>query len=182
MGACVVVAVTGCIGATDREDFNRIIESRGGGFTSELASGALDVVADRLGVEAGQLELQILSMTPSAEVVVLEVQDPATPENLDRYVVRGGDLDSVEPVRVSVDEDLDAVTFPAARVAFDRIEEVVDTALAEFGSDGGYVTTLNVDQGSEGQIVFHLSLESPRATGSARFDAETGELIEAART
>lgn len=181
LGACALVAITGCVGATDRDDFNRIIEERGGGFTQEPVFDALGAVGDRLGIDPGQIELKILSITPTSELVVLEAQDPQVPQNLDRYVVHGDEIDSVEPIQVSATEDVDAVTFPAARVAFDRIEDIVDTALAEFDSEGAHVSSMNVSQWAEGQIVFQLSLESPRATGSARFDAE-GQLIEVERT
>lgn len=179
MATIVLVAVAGCVGTIDRDDFNRTIQERGGGFTSELALEAVDVVGRRLG--ADDPELRNLSLNPSVETVVLEVQDPDVPENLDRYVVREGGIDSVEPMQVSADQDVDAETFPASRVAFDRIEEMVDAALAEFGSEGAYVSSLNVSLWSEGQIVFYLGLESPRASGNALFDAE-GQLIQVDRT
>lgn len=181
LATIVLVAVAGCVGTVDRDEFNQIIQERGGGFTSELALDAVDAVGQRQGVDGGQVELKTLSLNPSVQTVVLEVQDPAVRENLDRYVVREGSIDSVEPMQVRADEDVDAETFPASRVALVRIERMVGTALAEFDSDGGYVSSLNVSLWSEGNIVFYLGLESPRSSGNALFDAE-GRFIRVDRT
>jgi hypothetical protein len=181
--AGVALAVTGCIGTTDREDFDQIIQERGGGFTSALPLDALQAVAAEVG--ADDFDIRSMVITAPSETVVLDVRDPAAPGNLDQYVVRQGDVDSVEPIRLSVDDDLEAETFPASEVAFDRLEEMVDQALAEFGRDDAYVSTLSVGQESDSEgvdlVVLRMSLESSRATGSASFTAE-GQLVEVVQT
>lgn len=173
-----MVAAAGCIGTTDRDDFNRIIQDRGGGFTSDLPLDAVDAIAAEVGED--DFELRTISVTPSSETVVLEVRDPAVPENLDRYVVRRGDVDTVEPIRLSASDDLDQQTFPVSSLALDRVEQMADAALADFDRDG-YVTSLSASQVSEGEITFRLALESARSTASATFTAE-GELIEVTRS
>jgi hypothetical protein len=178
VGALAAVAAGGCIGTTDREAFNRVIQDRGGGFTSDLPLEAVDAVAAEVGED--DFELRTMSVTPSSETVVMEVRDPAAPENLDQYVVRRGDVDSVEPVRLGASDDLDQQTFPVSSLALDRIERMADAALAEFDAEG-YVTSLSASQVAEGEITFHVALESPRSRASATFTAE-GELIEVTRT
>lgn len=175
----MLLAVTGCLGTTDRDDFNRTIQERGGGFTSELPLTAVDAVTGELGVE--DFEVRHMTIVALSETVVMEVRDPAAAENIDTYTVRAGDIESVEPIRLSASDDLDAQTFPVSRLALDRIEAMVDTALARFETADGYVTSMTVSQLSEGEVIFQLSLESPRASGTARFSAD-GELLEVRRT
>jgi hypothetical protein len=179
LGVAAVVAA-GCIGTTDRTDFNREIQARGGGLTSELPTSAVDAVEASLGVI--DFEVRTLTVTPLDGTVVLEVRAPAAPENLDRYVVRRGSVSQVEPIRLAADDVLDTQTFPVSGVALDQVEAMVDTALAEFVSDG-YVTSMTVTRtidDTADDIVVMLALESPRAAGTARFTGD-GELIEVVR-
>jgi hypothetical protein len=177
VAVCGLPMVGGCIGTTDRGDFDEIIQERGGGFTSELPLDAVAAVAAELGVD--DFEARSIAVTPPAETVVLDVRDPAVPENLDRYVVRGAAVDSVEPIRLAASDDLDAETFPVSGVALGQIETMVDSALAEFDA-GGYVSSMTVSRITDG-VVIQLALESPRSTGTARFTGE-GELVEVTRT
>jgi hypothetical protein len=184
-----VVVLAGCIGATDRSDFEETIGERGSGLTEELPRQALDAVAAELGVDVEELAVRSMTVTGTSDSVSLEVRDPGTPENLDQYVVGGGSIDSVEPVLLSAEEDLDLTTFPVTGLAFDRIENMVDEALARFDQLGAVATTLTVTLVSQGAgegksepvAGFGLSLESPRATGTASFTA-AGELVEVVRT
>jgi hypothetical protein len=177
-GVAGVAAGTGCIGTTDREDFDRTMAERGGGFTSELSLDAVDTVATELGTR--DFEVRSLALYPPVETVVLEVRDPTAPGNLDRYEVRSGGIDSVEPVRLAAADDLDRQTFPVSSLALDRIESMVDGALAAFDREGAHVS--GVSAGRDGdRVVFLLRLESPRAVGTARFTAE-GEPIDATPT
>jgi hypothetical protein len=168
-----------CVGTVSRDEFQRVIQERGGGFTSDLPLDAVAAVTGELGVP--DVELRQMTVTASTETVVLEVRDPADPANLDTYVVRGGSIDSVEPVRLSAGDDLDRSTYPASSLALDRLDGMVDGALAEFGEPDGYVASLTVLQLGEGDVVLQLGLESSRATAYARFTAG-GELIEVTRS
>ena len=170
----------GCVGTTDRSDFNREIQVRGGGLTAELPSSAVDVVAASL--EVDDFEVRTLTVTPLDGTVVLDVRDPAAPENLDRYVVHRGSVRQVEPIRLTSADDLHTQTFPVSGVALDQVEAMVDAALAEFAADG-YVTSLTVYRSADaiaGNIVITLALESPRAAGTALFTGD-GDLIEVVR-
>jgi hypothetical protein len=150
---------------------------RGGGLTSDLPLDAVAAVADELDVD--DFEIRSLSVSPLDTTVVLDVRDPAVPAHLDRFVVRRGSVDDIEPIRLSADDDLDAQTFPVSGLALDETEAMVDAALADF-DEGGYVSSLRADrQGDETAIV--LALESPRATATATFTAG-GELVAVTRT
>lgn len=175
--SCWALVAGGCIGTIDRDDFNAVIQERGGGFTSELPLNAVAAVATELGVD--DFEVRAVTVTSAVETVVLDVRDPAIPENLDRYVVRRGAVDSVEPIRLTASDDLDVQTFPVSGLAFDEIETMVDSALAEFDPEG-YVSAMTVSRLGDG-VVIELALESPRSTGTARFTGE-GELLEVTRT
>ena len=174
----------GCIGTTDRRDFNQEIQARGGGLTSELPMTAVHTVASALGVI--DFDVRTLSVTPLDGTVVLEVRNPFAPENLDRYMVVRGTVSQVEPVQLAAEEVLDGETFPVSGVALDQVDAMVDAALAGFVSDG-YVTSMTVTRSPDDtpgdtthEIVISFALESPRAVGTARFTGD-GEPIAVVR-
>ncbi|HEY8545722.1 MAG TPA: hypothetical protein VIL36_11765 [Acidimicrobiales bacterium] len=176
--ACgVALVVGGCVGTIDREDFNRTIQQRGGGVTPELPQNAVDAIADRLGVE--DFAFRSLTINPPNELVVVDVRDPVTPVNLDTYTVRRGTVERVVPVRLSAEVDLDAETILVSTVAFDRLDEMADAAIAEFDRDG-YVTSISATALDETATI-SMSLESDRASATARFTA-AGDLIEVVRS
>lgn len=177
VGLAGVAVLAGCVGATDRDDFNRVVQERGGGLTSELPGDAVSAVAGSLGVD--DFEVRSVTATPLDGTVTLDVRDPAVPENLDRYVVRRGEVEQVEPIRLAAGDDLDTQTFPVSGLALDEVEAMVDAALAEFPA-GGYVSSMTVSRLADG-VAIQLALESPRAAGTARFTGD-GELVEVTRT
>lgn len=179
--ACVLgVLATGCVGVIDREDFDRVVEERGGGVSNDLVADAVDLVAERVGVD--DLELTNLVIDPGSRLVVLDVRDPEVRENLDRYTVTARDgITDVRPVRVSAGDDLDADTFRTSDVSvLDDLEGLSDTALAELGLEDGHVETVQarVILGAPKVIV---NVESPRSGGRVTFDG-AGTVEEATRT
>ena len=176
----MVVACAGCVGATDRADFEEEIESRGGGFSEDIVTDAVAELADEVGT--GDFEITHLTVSPLVPVVSARVRNPAAPDEVDDYTFRGDELVEVEPVRLSSDTDLDAEVLPITDFALDRLDEAVDTALDEFGATDGYATSvqLSVTPSSAvaadpvGQVVVHV--ESPRAAATVRFTAD-GELV-----
>jgi hypothetical protein len=172
------LGVTGCVGATDRADFEAEIERRGGGVTSELVAQPLDRLREAIGVD--DPELLLLSMTPLTRTVVLEVRDPAQRRNVDRYVSRGGGLDDPEPVQVSASDDLDARTFrPSELPALGDLEGLADQAIAALEFEDAYVDSMSVGL-RNGEPVLSVHVTSPRSVGSAVFDG-TGNLLGAAQ-
>ena len=174
------VAASGCVGATDRDDFESEVESRGGGFSEDVVSDAVDGIAEEVGTE--DFELTQLTVSPLTPVVSAQVRDPRAPDQLDDYTFRGDDLVDVAPVRVAAGTDIDAETLPIAAFAVDQLDEVVDVALDEFGATDGYATSvrLSVEPSAGGTLepqgTIVVSVESPRAAATVRFTAD-GELV-----
>ena len=176
----LVVTCAGCVGATDREDFETEVESRGGGFSQEIVADAVEGIADEVGTD--DFEITQLVVSPLTPVVSAQVRDPRAPDQLDDYVFRGDELVDVTPVRLTDGTDLDSEALPIATFAIDRLDEVVDIALDEFGATDGYATSvqLSVSPRSDvpgpplAQVV--VSVESPRAAATVRFTAD-GELV-----
>jgi hypothetical protein len=169
--------VTGCVGATDRADFEAEIQRRGGGVTSELAAEPLDRLRDELGVE--DPELLALSIAPLTRTVVLQARDPRQRRNVDRYVSRGGGLGDPEPVQVGASDDLDARTFrPSELPALGDLERLADEAIDALGFEDSYVDAIDVGV-RNGAPVLAVQVSSPRSVGTAVFDG-AGTLLGAA--
>lgn len=181
-GALVAVAVLagGCVGVTDRDEFDAMIDARGGGATSDLGLEAIAAVAERIGAE--DLEMTQLTINPGGRIVVIEARDPGERQNLDRWIYRSrGGLDDPEPVQVSAADDLDARTFRASQLpALARVEELSDATFAALELDAASVESI-VGTVVQGSPILLLSVESPRARGAARFTGD-GTLLEAARS
>jgi hypothetical protein len=177
LGTSVVLAVvvTGCVGSVDREEFNRIVEERGGGLSQALV---LDAVAS-LEAELDVDPLLVQSITVTNETVTIEAVSPEFPDEIDRYTFRGGDLDGPEPAsqfpEISIPELPEGVeippelqdlvdgsgatdpatapggTFPVDDVALDQLDDLVDAAIETADLRGGYATTLVITSlGGEG--------------------------------
>lgn len=169
------LSLTGCSGALSWRDFQQVVRDRGGGVTVELFRGPIETVEDRLATDG--LVVRTITADPVDAYVALSVRDPARPENLDLYVFRGNEL-SGEPTPVSVSErtDLDEATFELDRVAVDRIEGMVDRAIARFGAEGAWVQRITVGRRGAGDPQVIVRLAAPRADATATFTA-AGELL-----
>ncbi|QGG96488.1 hypothetical protein [Actinomarinicola tropica] len=181
VGAVVLaLAVSACVGVTDREDFDALVDARGGGVSSDLALDAIAAVETRVGTD--DLEMTSLSINPGNRSVVLTVRDPAARQNLDRYVYRArGGLGEAEPVQVSARDDLDAQSFRSSELtALDDVEGLADAAVAALDLEQASVESIvaTVVQGEANLIV---AVDSARARGSARFRGD-GSLVEASRS
>jgi hypothetical protein len=179
--AIVATATGGCVGVTDRDDFDAMVDARGGGLSGDLVPDALDAIAGRAGTDPADLELLQISISPGDRTVVATVRDPHVRDNVDTYVYRArGGLDDPEPVQVSIDDDLDARAFRVADTpALSRSEEMADAAFAELGFDGPHVESVTGSR-STGEVRFQMTIESDRARGQATFAAD-GTLVEAVR-
>lgn len=173
-----VLATTACVGATPREEFIEVVQERGGGFTSASSLAAVDAVREQLGET--DFRVRTFSMSTQGTVVTMEVRDPAAPQNLDRYVVDDGRIRSVDPVVLEADAQLETGTFPVSTLRLDRVDAMVDAALAAFGVTDGYVASMRVS-GPAGSRVITASLESPRARATATFTLD-GDLLDVERS
>jgi hypothetical protein len=182
LAAAVAVVASGaaCVGATDRSDFEAEIESRGGGFSEDVVAEAVDAIAEEVGTD--DFEITRLVVSPLTPVVAAQVRDPRAPDQLDDYTFRGDELVDVQPVRLSAGTDLDSEALPIDTFALERLDEVVDVALEEFGAADGYATSVQLSvtplSGIDGDPVAQVvvAVESSRAAATVRFTAD-GELV-----
>ena len=84
------IGLTGCIGATDRSDFDEEVRSRGGGVTVDWIAESMDIVAVSVGVFAlssaaigAALSMVIVTVAVSVSVpsliVYVKVSTPVKP-------------------------------------------------------------------------------------------------------
>jgi hypothetical protein len=175
--AVAVLLLSGCVGTIERTEFEAELQARGGGLDQQLVIDAVDDVGDTVGTD--DYEITTLSATPTSGVVTMTVRDPSNPENLDDYTWRQGTLDEPRAVQVRATDDIDSQAFSIQDVALDEINDMVDTALAEYDTEGGFVNNLSISPSFESEVAepqVLLSLESPRSTASATFDAD-GNLL-----
>lgn len=170
------LALAGCVGATERGDFEAEVQRRGGGVTTALVAGPLDRLRHALGVDDPQL-LSLLAI-PGDRIVVIEARDPDQPRHVDRYRSANGGLGSPEPVQVSARDDLDGRSFRVSDLpVLDDLESVADAAIAALGFAGSYVTSISTERHA-GQRVLVVQVSSPRAEGTVTFSS-TGDLLSA---
>lgn len=169
----LVLLAASCVGSVDREEFERMVQERGGGLSQVLVLDA--VAALEGGLDTDPLVVQ--SMTATNETVTIEAVSPEFPDEIDRYTYGGGGLDGPEPasrvptvsippitlpelpegvelppeVQDLVDGDGGATegsaggaTFPVDAVALDRLDELVDAAIETAGLREGYASSLNI--------------------------------------
>ncbi|MQY28925.1 hypothetical protein NRB56_45140 [Nocardia sp. RB56] len=199
----VLVAVSGCVGAVDRADFEQRMRARGGGLVSELPRDAITALRTRLGVndidanvllltapDSRQFRLVVNEQPPQVTrflagredlssrepVLHIRVRDPQRSERLDDYSYALGALSAPQPVRVSVFDDLDSENFPVTEVSgLSRLEAVVDTALTRSGLDDAVVSVILVSRfGQEIRMV--ANVVSPRSEMIVEFD-RTGAFL-----
>ncbi len=172
--------LAGCIGSIPREEFDEELRSRGGGLDQSLLVDSIDAIASTIGTS--EFQITNLYASPGSATATVSVRDPRNPDQLDRYTLRNGDILSVDPERLSANDDLDEDAFDIADIALDKMNEMVDTALAEYGADGGYVDGFAIRKGpTPGEIgergtFIYLSLESDRSSANAVFSID-GELL-----
>jgi hypothetical protein len=175
-----MLALAGCVGTVTREEFDAEVRARGGGFDAALVADAVEGIASEVGT--ADFEITNLNLSPQSGTVNVRVRDPRQPDQVDLYRFRDGELVDVEPVQLTGAVDLETDAFPISAFALDRLDEMVDTSLERFGSEGAYVTTLSFlglpssedPSRTEGRVV--IRVESPRAAADATLTAQ-GELL-----
>lgn len=177
--AALTPLLTGCIGSVNRSSFEAEIDARGGGISSELLADALDAVAAELGVD----DFETDGIYVSAQTVNLNVRNPADPDAFDFYSYRLGSLGAPSPVRVSAADPIDAQVFSSADVPVAGLDEMLAITIHELDIEDAVPQSVAISRRGfdGGPLEVTISAESPRASGSAVFDAD-GELIEVRRS
>jgi hypothetical protein len=171
------VALTGCIGATDRSEFDAEVRARGGGLTTEWIDEALALVADEVGApSAGELEVLTLTITTSSRAVSVQARRGDRPDFVDTVTVVEGEILAVQPMQDADELPLDDLALRVDELPLSDIEALGDRALAEFGEPEAFVDSIRVSIfGGEHRIV--VDVESERRTGRIRFDVD-GNVVE----
>lgn len=172
-----VVALTGCIGTTSRDDFNEEVRARGGGLTSAFVEESLAAVAGEYDV-ADWRTLSALSLViqPGGRLATATVRDPGRLDFVDTIVVRDAEVRTTTPLQDAGDLPLEAVSFPLGSVAIVPVEPLAASALEAFGEEDGYVESMTVSRIVD-DVTIRVDLESARRTATATFDAG-GTLVE----
>jgi len=110
--------------------------------TPGAASRAIDAIVRELGPR----RVRYVNMYDS--YVILEAQDPAKPENIDRYTYRDGRVGDFEPVNVSgqTQEDIEADLFGITDVDWGAIAGLAETLQRQTELEGGKVVLASVER------------------------------------
>lgn len=193
----IAVTTTGCIGAVDRADFEKVIQARGGGLVSTLPSAAIDSLRQRLATNEIQasvialtapasngLRLSMLDQQPQVSRFLdenhdlagpdaaahLRIRVPGRPDQQDDYTFANGTLHGPTPVHVSASDHPDDEMFDIADVSgLLRLEEVLDVAVTRAAVPDGHVTSVVVNRIGP-DVVMTVNVTSARTTVVAQFD------------
>ncbi|WP_433654072.1 hypothetical protein ACQPW1_25730 [Nocardia sp. CA-128927] len=193
----IAVTTTGCIGAVDRADFEKVIQARGGGLVSTLPTAAIDTLRQRLGATdihasvillaapgSQNFRLTMLDQPPQVTrfsnenrnltnqdtAAHLRIRVPSRPDQQDDYTFTNGTLHGPTPVHVSASDDPDDEMFDVRDVSgLLRLEEILDTALTQAAVENGYVSSAMVNRIGPDTVIT-VNVSSPRTTVVTQFD------------
>jgi len=173
--ACAVLV--GCIGATDRSEFNAEVRARGGGLTTEWVDEALSLVADEVGAPSPDaLELLTMTISTSSRAVTVQARRGDRPDFVDTVTVVEGEVLAVQPMQDADELPLDELVIRVDELPLADVDELGDRALAEFGEEEAFVDSIRISIfNSEHRI--DVDVESERRTGRIRFDVD-GNVVE----
>ena len=162
------ILATGCVGSVDRDEFNRVVQERGGGLSQELVIEAVDALERELDVDP----LIVQAIVATNEVVTIDAASTEFPGEFDRYSYQGGELGEPTPagqiptvsipdlpegveIPAELQDLLDGAagdetggdtgpSFPVNDVALDQLDRIVDSAIAAAGLREGYARTLTI--------------------------------------
>jgi hypothetical protein len=136
--------------------------------------GAAQRAIDAIVRELGPRRVRYVNMYDS--YVIFEAQDPAKPENIDRYTYRYGRVGDFEPVNVSgqSQEDIEADLFPITEVNWGAIAGLSETFLAQTELEGGKVVLASVERNSPSQpdVRIDMSMNGTRRNASLQAAAD----------
>jgi hypothetical protein len=162
----------------EREPGGPEVQTTGGPTVVETANllvgpGAAQAAVDDITRELGAV--LVTSFDLYDHYAIFEAQDPAKPENLDRYTYRDGALGDPEPVHVtqSVLDELPNTLFSLTEVSWAAIPALSANALAQLQIEDAEVNHLGVNRGFDGGPVrLSLSVSGPRRSGAVEATAD----------
>jgi hypothetical protein len=112
--------------------------------------------------------LRVRYLLVYSDYVVTEIEDPKKPGNVDRYVLRDGDVGDGEPVKRGDGPSVDLAT-----VSFDAVPRMVADATMRLHIEDGKVAnaSLNCNAVGTGKAAgWRVSVSGPRKDGSVEYD------------
>ncbi len=169
MGLAASLLLTGCVGSVSRGDFDEEVQSRGGGLGADLPLDALDALEARLGDD-----VVLKSVTLTAGQGTFEVRVREQEVDSYRYGTSGlyGGEGLSDPTPVPVVGRLGPNLFRPQRIAFDRMDDIVDEAIDEADLDGGYAQTVFIDRLPGGRPTITVTVVNERQTVPVVFQAD----------
>lgn len=139
-------------------------------------TGAIEEIAGAVGGEA----VRARDVLVYPEYAIVEAQDPAAPDHIDRYTWRGGEVGDAEPVHLTgPQEEVDLELFPLSAVSWadlhelvaeaeDRLEAAEPVAVEE--PRAGYVS-IGRSSSDDRPLTLTVYVEGPRRSGYVEFSA-----------
>lgn len=179
-----VLALGACVGSISGGEFDDEVRSRGGGLDGDLVADAVDAIEADVGVD----EVRVRSVDVSPGYVVVQVQVPSDPDELDtyrfgaagRYGGRG--LSGPHPVaRGAGEPPLDTQVFVPEAAGIGRLDDMVDQAIEAADLPGGWAegASVRMPPGGGAGPVTTVTVTNDRRTVTVTFAAE-GTLLEVA--
>ena len=113
-----------------------------------------------------------------ADYVIIEAQDPAKPQNIDRYTLRDGVLGDPEPVHLSSSDIVEVQVFRVRDIDWGVVAEVAAAAAERLRIEDGLPNYAYVERSHERDIRINVYVNSPRRSGYVEADQE-GNILEA---
>ncbi len=128
------------------------------------AAAVIGAIVEELG------ELRVSQVIVYESYVYFDAQDPQKPENFDQYLWRYGGIEDMSPINVAgqTQEDLEAELFPIQAVAWNKVPELVETALTETNLEGGQVGAVFVSRNSfnDNSVLIRIGISGARRNGN----------------
>ena len=146
--------------------------------TNLLTGPQLADVIGQIATARGANPLRILSANLYGEYVILQVQDPTKPANVDQYMWRNGSVGAPEPVTLTGDGDLESNLFSNTDVNWAAIPGLVQAALAQIPIEGANVSHINIERNLpfSADVQIRVFVDGTRGSGYLDADAQ-GNII-----
>ena len=112
------------------------------------------------------------------DYVIIEAQDRAKPQNIDRYTLRDGSIGAPEPVHVSASEIIEVQVYRVRDVDWAVVSDVAGRAAARLRIEDGRPTYAYVEKNDERELRLNVSVSSARRSGAVEADLQ-GRILEA---
>jgi len=161
------------------------VESSGTSQSSDTNDDTIDLLHDRdaaaralraIERRVGASPAQLTGADVYGEYVIVEAQDPGTPDHIDRYTWRDGNVEPPEPVHLSgPQEAVDASLFPSAALRWGDLAAFVRKAEQRAlhaepvrieQAKANYVDIArSTSSDDDGRVIVRVSIEGPRRSG-----------------